>query len=223
MPMPTYKPDIIFPDSAARHPLIFKDLGYDIPNQRDISPMSFGQYIFFAQGSFDMFCAWAKMTINNTTYYAKALDTYYFELAHVLSQIYSPNLILNLITETYNLIPIRTPDNKIIPTPQQEHVLHIHKISQALNKNNHSNWCVNMLMHLYYGMIAEENKKNTILGKSIKLTGVHSLLVRNKSISEAANENRGKSVAQILEQQQAYGIQYPAQKRPIPVPILAHI
>ena len=45
---------------------------------------------------------------------------------------------------------------------------------------------------LYYGMIAEENKENTKLGKRIKRLGVHELLVYGDSVKEAAHSMRGQ-------------------------------
>lgn len=45
---------------------------------------------------------------------------------------------------------------------------------------------------LYAGMVAEENKKNTILKKRIKRLGMHQLLIENKTPQEAAQFSRGK-------------------------------
>lgn len=44
---------------------------------------------------------------------------------------------------------------------------------------------------LYMGMVAEERKAGTRLGKRIKRLGVHKLLVENQSVSDAANFMRG--------------------------------
>ena len=48
-----------------------------------------------------------------------------------------------------------------------------------------------LLSILYMGMIAEERKVNTKLGKRIKRLGMHQLLVEHKPVSEAANFMRG--------------------------------
>jgi hypothetical protein len=51
---------------------------------------------------------------------------------------------------------------------------------------------------LYAGMIAEENKDKTVLGKSIKRLGVHQLLVDKWGPGEAANFSVGKGAKGFL-------------------------
>lgn len=53
------------------------------------------------------------------------------------------------------------------------------------------------LTFMYLGMIAEENKENTKLGKRIKRLGVHSILVEGKPIDYAANFMRGMKWPEI--------------------------
>lgn len=50
---------------------------------------------------------------------------------------------------------------------------------------------------IYMGMIAEENKRNTKLGKRVKRLGVHQVLVDELSCDEAANFSRGKKWTDI--------------------------
>lgn len=54
-----------------------------------------------------------------------------------------------------------------------------------------------MFTILYMGMIAEERRKNTKLGKRIKRLGVHELLVGNKPIQEAATFMTGMNWREI--------------------------
>lgn len=216
----SYMANIIFPGQGMRYPLLFRNLSYDIPNQRDITPMAFSQHICFAPGSFDDFCAWTRLDYNGNTYYAKPPDTYYFELASQLGQAYSNSIIYSLIRQLYDAIPIRPSDNSLIPAVTPDLIQLIHTLANSLpDISANRGWCLNMLFHLCYGMIAEENKKNTYLGKSIKLTGVYGLLFDGKSIDQAANENRGRTVSQIIQQQHEYNIDYPVAHRPIPVAI----
>lgn len=44
---------------------------------------------------------------------------------------------------------------------------------------------------IYLGMIAEENKERTRLGKRIKRLGIHQILMEGKTFGEAANFSRG--------------------------------
>lgn len=45
---------------------------------------------------------------------------------------------------------------------------------------------------MYMGMIAEENKENTRLGKRIKRLGVYQVLIERMPVNEAANFSKGK-------------------------------
>ncbi len=50
---------------------------------------------------------------------------------------------------------------------------------------------------LYMGMLAEENKEGTRLGKRIKRLGVHKLLLEGQTVNESANFMRGMNWRQI--------------------------
>lgn len=50
---------------------------------------------------------------------------------------------------------------------------------------------------IYAGMIAEENKEGTILGKRIKRLGMHQLLLEDFTPDEAANFSRGKKAEEL--------------------------
>lgn len=52
---------------------------------------------------------------------------------------------------------------------------------------------------LYAGMIAEENKENTILKKRIKRLGVHQVLIDNVSPGETAVFSKGKKWKELDE------------------------
>ena len=54
-----------------------------------------------------------------------------------------------------------------------------------------------LLTTLYYTMVAEENRKNTKLGKRIKRLGVHQILKEGLSIRRAANYSRGMQWREI--------------------------
>jgi hypothetical protein len=50
---------------------------------------------------------------------------------------------------------------------------------------------------IYAGMIAEENKANTKLGKRIKRLGMHQLLIENKEPAYAAGFSKGKKYGDL--------------------------
>ena len=62
-----------------------------------------------------------------------------------------------------------------------------------------------LLTVLYAGMIAEENKENTKLGKRVKRLGVHGILMEGQSAQMAANLTRGMKYQQIEAMCEAKG------------------
>ena len=75
--------------------------------------------------------------------------------------------------------------NDTTSTFEENKILTIKKL--ASNYNEYSNEIFRIFCILYMGMIAEENKKNTRLGKRIKRLGVYYLLIKNMSPSYCAN------------------------------------
>ena len=59
---------------------------------------------------------------------------------------------------------------------------------------------------IYLGMIAEENKKNAILGKKIKGLAMYQIMMVNFSAKEAANYSKGKKASELLKECNAIGI-----------------
>ena len=59
---------------------------------------------------------------------------------------------------------------------------------------------------IYLGMIAEENKKNAILGKKIKGLAMYQIMIENFSAKEAANYSKGKKAFELLKECNAIGI-----------------
>ena len=55
-------------------------------------------------------------------------------------------------------------------------------------------------------MIAEENKKNAILGKKIKGLAMYQIMIENFSAKEAANYSKGKKAFELLKECNAIGI-----------------
>lgn len=62
-----------------------------------------------------------------------------------------------------------------------------------------------LLTVLYAGMIAEENKENTKLGKRVKRLGVYGILMEGQNAQTAANLTRGMKYQQIEAMCEARG------------------
>ena len=71
-------------------------------------------------------------------------------------------------------------------------------ISEITKKYHEDALRLDVLMSiLYMGMIAEERKINTRLGKRIKRLGMHKLLIEGETISSSANFMRGMNWREI--------------------------
>ncbi len=171
-------------------PLCFTKPIDEVENVRLIQPMSFGQFIFFGKGSFDDWAAYTGVLCQDgRVWCALPLDKYYFEIAALLAQYHGTDKVyldvLHLFEQTG-----KAPERSVVDC--------IFRMSLGYGHNQP--WAYNMFMHLYYGMIAEENKAGTLLGRSIKMNGIHSLLKGGRDIVTAADECRSKPWTEIRDE-----------------------
>ena len=143
-----------------------------------------GSYLKYDCGNFDNYCVYY---VNN----AKGIDVApkdmeYFNKLRKLGKIYGMEVIYNDFVRVYE-----KTTKKIDPSVLE----YITSLSQNYGKDSLSVDVVFTI--LYMGMIAEENKKNTKLGKRIKRLGIHYLLMESKAVSKAANFMRGMKAYQI--------------------------
>jgi hypothetical protein len=145
---------------------------------RRINQFSNGGYIEFDTGNFDDWCVFVTKTNGNR--FAPS-DLWYFSRLEKLARKYGYQTIYHDFIVVYN----RT--SKQIETP-------IFELIAALSRSYGSDslemeiW----LNVLYAGMIAEENKENTKLGKRLKRLGMHQLLMEKMAPEEAAEFSKGK-------------------------------
>lgn len=170
--------------------LVFDTRFEDIMNTRDFHRMGLGQTIFFGHGAFDDWCAWTGvMAADGSFVCAKPLDKYYFEIAQILAAHYGPirvyNDIRHVFEHTGKAVNIKLMDD-----------MYRMSLSYGLDQE----WAYNMLMHIHYGMVAEENKANTLLGATIKMNGLHKLLLDGQSLLGSANDCRGADWRDIYAQ-----------------------
>ena len=132
-------------------------------------------YLEFRQGSFDNWCDSGK------EFYGYPKDTEYFTYMQDLYPRFPS--IYNAFLLIYDLTDAEYSD-RLATT--------ITLISQEISSefNYYIDLCLSLL---YMGMVAEENKENTKLGKRIKRLGVHLLLFENYTPEKAANSLKGVS------------------------------
>lgn len=59
---------------------------------------------------------------------------------------------------------------------------------------------------IYYGMVAEENKANTVAGREIKMNGIHKVLMERYPVDIAATCQCQRPVREILDENRKFGL-----------------
>lgn len=158
--------------------LVFNRPASTIRNVRDIQRMGLNQFIFFGEGQFDQWCAYAGMMgTDGEMYAAMPTDKYYFEIIRLMADAYGVDHVYDDLKHIFEHTG-KTVDIAMISEMQR----------MAFKYGADMDWAFNMFMHVYYGMVAEENKEGTRLGRLIKMNGIHSLLRDNRDIATAADE-----------------------------------
>lgn len=145
---------------------------------RKIYQFSNGGSIEFDKGNFDNWCVY--VTKPNGERFAPK-DTQYFSRFKKLGKIYGHEKIYDDFVVIYN----RTT-RKINPN-----VLQLIASLSSFYKADSLEMEI-WFNVLYAGMVAEENKENTILKKRIKRLGIYQLLIDQISPEEAAIFSKGK-------------------------------
>ncbi|MFP4134780.1 MAG: DUF7004 family protein [Halothece sp.] len=142
-----------------------------------------GSILEYDTGSFDNWCIF--LTRPNQTRYAPK-DVQYFRQLQQLSKQHTAREIYDDFVKIYNQTG----------TTIQAHVLDaIEKYSA--NYGNDALEINILFTILYAGMVAEENKMHTKLGKRIKRLGMYQILLEDILAQQAANYSRGKSWRKI--------------------------
>ncbi len=113
------------------------------------------------------------------------LDVQYFSFFKKLSNEYSPEVVYNDFVYFY----------EVTSTYVSKTVLEI--INELSKKYKNSEEVRINFTIIYAGMIAEENKERTKLGKRIKRLGMYQLLIDDFKPEEAANFSRGKKSKEL--------------------------
>ena len=163
--------------------------------------------IVFGQGSFDLWCAYL-IALNpdpsdNRWYAFAAKDAYYFERLYFLGTRMDEGLTLKKVYgHLMHLFELALRKPGVV---DMDAISYIYRVS----KEHYACWAGmarEMFFHVYYGMIAEENKANTRLGCLIKIHGLHELLIGQRPVDIASNCTRGLSWHEIQAECDAYGL-----------------
>lgn len=159
---------------------------------RDVMPLRYGgEYIFFSKGTVDNWCAYTAKYVDGELKCCMPLDKYYFELLEIIGGLNKENrwaLYSDMkMLFAYTGRSVNPDVVRLIGT-------------MADRYGFFADIAYNCFMHVYYGMIAEENKAGTKLGKLIKLLGIYYLLIGGKTVDEAAECEYGVPWTKLKEE-----------------------
>lgn len=184
-------------------------LEFNMSIVRIIAPRDFvrlrydDELIFFGHGSEDAWCAYTgKYDDDGLLLCAKPSDKYYFAVIKNIADTNDCN-----ISMYQDFVDVCRRTGKLVDSQLVDYIGAL-----ADKYCEDADVIYNMFMHVYYGMIAEENKAHVHLGKSIKLLGLHDLLIKGKPVNECADCNRGSDWRKIYMDCRMSGINYLARK-----------
>jgi hypothetical protein len=152
---------------------------------RIVARFSDGSFLEYDRGKDDEWCVY--LTRRNVRRFIPE-DWQYFKRLHEYSLIHGADKVYDDFVHIYN----RT--TKEVSEEVLELIKNISK-SYGLNELNASI----IFSIIYLGMIAEENKERTRLGKRIKRLGIHQTIVERMNYNDAAKFSIGKKWWQIDE------------------------
>lgn len=148
-----------------------------------IKTFSDGSKLEYDKGSFDDWCVY--LTRPNVARYAPR-DFQYFERLSKYALIYGKDKVYNDFVSIYD-VTTKTLESSIL-----------NKIEQIAS--SYGDISVDVAIDftiIYMGMIAEENKKYTKLGKRVKRLGVYQVLKEGMPSLQSANFSRGMKWQEI--------------------------
>ena len=152
--------------------------------ERLIKRISKNIEIVFDNRKFDEWCVYIKDENSKTP----PLDLEYFEFFIELGKKYSNKKVYEDFVKIYNLATNRV-EKKVTDL-----IIYIAKkiYREDISKDVGTNFTV-----VYAGMIAERNKRYTVLKERIKRLGMYQILVLDYSSGDAANVSKGKKAKDL--------------------------
>ena len=144
-----------------------------------------GSCLDYDRGSQDDWCVYLKRP-NSPRYAPK--DCQYFKRLYEYSMTHGTQKVYEDFLQVYN---------RTTKVCSEEVFDMIKEIAKGYG-NDELNFAIDLSI-IYMGMIAEENKKNTRLGKRIKRLGIHQTLVEGMSYDKAAEFSYGMGWRKIDE------------------------
>lgn len=143
------------------------------------------KYLTFNRGKFDEWCVYE---VEENGLKKAPLDIEYFRDLKKISDIFNPDMLYDDFIILYNETTSEFDEFEIVNIE-----------NLVAHYDEYANEIFRIFCILYMGMIAEENKRNTRLGKRIKRLGVYNLLIKKFSPEYCANFMKGMNWKKIDE------------------------
>ncbi len=152
---------------------------------RIITEFADGSYLEYDRGAFDNWCVYLSRP--NVARYAPK-DYQYFKRLHEYSLTHGAKKVYDDFVSIYD---------KTTKTLSSEVLAFIKDLTKSYGTDE-INVSIDFSI-IYMGMVAEENKENTKLGKRVKRLGVYQVLIDEMDYNSAANFSRGKKWRELDE------------------------
>lgn len=178
----------------------FKPLA-EVKSARDFANMGDGTMILFGLGSRDEWCPYVLQC--STMQCALPNDLVYFRMLQELATVCGPEPLYLDIKHIFEHTDTHL-DMRMLE--------HIAQLAQKYDYFGEQNRAYRVFMHLYYGMVSEENygcnrfgqrvgaRPVVFAGKLIKMLSVHKILREGADLSVVADACRGKKTEDILSE-----------------------
>lgn len=150
-----------------------------------------GSWLEFGKGKFDDWCIYYHKPDGSTSF---PLDSQYFQCLQNIGRDYKYNNVYADFLTIYNRTTKDIDDN-------------VFQLIRLLSVN-YGKWTLvyDVIMSIIYmGMVAEENKEHSVLGKRIKRLGIYLTLIKREDVMHSANFMRGMKWRELDEICKGYG------------------
>lgn len=153
---------------------------------QEIGVIPNGDVIFYDRGRFDDWCVYLRQAGKGAF---APRDEWYFSELQRLGVAYSHAAIYEDFVKIYDFTR-KSIDDRVVAG-----------IIRLTRKYDHAaDEIASIQTVIYAGMVAEERKENTKLGKRVKRLGMHQALVEAMDAKAAANFSRGKRWTEIADE-----------------------
>lgn len=162
--------------------------------------MASGRQIFYGVGKLDDYAVHVgEMCADGVFRCGWPSDKYYFDILRVLGERYGRDVVYADAMYLYNRAGLfRDVSGHVCLSPAV--VQDILAMVRHYPADDDALWAEEAFCCVYYGMVAEENKRNAVLGATIKMNGICNVLKRGMPVIMAADSCRQKNAARIYDE-----------------------